>query len=249
MENNKNMELINSYIKGDMSSDERIQFEKKLKGDAILNEEYLAAKKIKDIIEAGALKEKLNDIHMQYKLKQNNHKRFYLWTAISVAASFVVVLSFWFLFQPVGSSPQQQLMASIYFKDPGLPTLMSSSGTQNQLDLAMVEYKMGNYEHSYQILSDLLAESPTNDTVQYYMAINLFEMDQFDRSGPILERLQHSESIFVSEKSDWFYALNLISQDREEEAEKIFQGIASDPGHLYFQEAERALLLMQSFME
>jgi tetratricopeptide (TPR) repeat protein len=249
MEKNENLGIINSYLKGDISAEEKLQFEKRLKEDDNLREEYLTTKKIKDIIEAGALKEKLSDIHLKYKLKQNHHKRFYLLTALSVAASFVVVLSFWFLFQPVGSSPQQQFFASIYFKDPGLPTLMSSSSAPNFLDHAMIEYKQGNYEKSYQILSDGFTAYPSNDTVQYYMAINLFEMGEIERSAPLFERLLKSQSEFIKEKAEWYYALNLILTNEKQQAEMVFQKIAEDPSHLYQPEAERGLLLMQSLMD
>jgi TolA-binding protein len=245
----ENQILIDNYLQGKMSDKEKVAFEQRLIEDADLRAEFENQKKVIEAIQAGALKEKLEELHLKHQLKNKTHKRFYLYTAMAVAASFAVVLSFWFLHQPVVGSPYEQTIASVYFKDPGLPTLMSSPEHDQLFELAMIDYKQGDYRSSLDRLTELNADQPHNDTIQFYMGVNWYELGNFNRAGQVFDELRQSDSEYVVEKAQWFAALNYLQLENREQARELFELIAEDYSHLYHRDASNALLMMERYFD
>ncbi|GEM_PF-1386323 len=241
--------LLDKYLMSNMSEDEKAAFEKRLREDDVLRKEYENQKKIVDFIKAGALKEKLDELHLKHQLKNKNHRRFYLYTTLAVAASFMVVLSFWFLYQPAVGTPYEQMIASVYYKDPGLPTLMSSDEHDKEFDLAMIEYKQGDYRSSLDRLMGLNETVPQNDTIRFYMGVNWYELGNHQRAGQVFEDLRNSGSDYVREKAQWFSALTYLQLENREEAERLFTKIAEDYSHMYNRDAENAQIMMERFFE
>lgn len=249
--NNQNeiRELIDRYLQGEMSDKEKVTFEQRLIDEPDLREEFENQKKIIDIVSAGALKEKLEELHLRHQIKKRNHGRFYLYTATAVAATFAIVLSFWFMYQPAAGTPYEQMIASVYFKDPGLPTLMSTAETNREFELAMIDYKLGDYRSSLDRLTALSEENPQNDTIRFYLGVNWFELGNFQRAGQLFEELRTSDSRYVIEKAEWYSALNYLHLEDREKAGELFNNIAEDYSHLYQSDASNAMLMMERFFD
>lgn len=244
---NHNEEIFN-YLKGNMNEEEKASFERRINNDPKLQEEVEAQKKVMEVVEVGALKDKLDQIHMKLQMRKSSGNRFYLKSAVAVAATFLVVLSFWFMWDSPHQDPQEQLFAAVYFTDPGLPVVMSTTHAKVSLDNAMVEYKLENYQQSFNLLSDLLESNPKNDTIRFYMGVNLFELGEIDRSLSYFEKTQNSDSYYVSEKSEWFIALVQLKNGNYEDAERGFTKISNSNGHLYQQDASNALIMMENLL-
>jgi hypothetical protein len=104
MEDNlKHLELIEAYLEGNLSEEEKVDFEVRLLVDKDLEEEFELYKKIvggfKDI-QTENIRQKLQAIDDE--IDSNSHKpstKFYWWAGLAACLIFVQILIILFLFQ------------------------------------------------------------------------------------------------------------------------------------------------------
>lgn len=107
----------------------------------------------------------------------------------------------------------ERLYAEYHVVDPGLPVPMSISKDPIFHD-AMVAYKLGEYEEARIKWAPLLQLHPGNDTLRYYMATALLEMDSTDQAISLLEGVARDSSSQFSRKSQWYLLLTYLRTGR-----------------------------------
>jgi predicted Zn-dependent protease len=236
---------MDDYIQNKMNDLDRKVFEKELAEDPDKKERFEQHKEVIQIIEIASLKEQLDRLEhkVDQEKKSSSQKKskvinlFPRAQMIGIAASLtiLIVAAVW-IFYPSQNNSDHFAFRKYYQKDPGLPTTMGVSD-QITLDQAMLLYKQNNYQEALQAFETLLNETP-NDTVQYYYAMSLMELDQFAEAEKTLRKLELKSSN-LQQRRDWYLIMALLQLNREDEAIELVNEIIDQEQHLYKNDAKR----------
>lgn len=175
----ENFEMLERFLMGAIHEDEHARVVTELKVNESLRAQLEELKGLMSAVQEESLKDKLNSFHHDMidadqpdgvvdKSKKHN---FYL-----IAASIAILLcvgSLWFLNSPTNN---QRLFEEYFVADPGLPTVMGNTGNYD-FNVAMVDYKRGEYAIAIEKWKRLLVQQPQNDTLNYFLgAAHLAEM-------------------------------------------------------------------------
>lgn len=237
---------IDAYLQDRMTNLEKELFEEALENDPekrkMLEEHREAIKMIK----IASLKQNLDQLEKAHgKDSSRSEKKsrvvslFSRPQLIGIAASLLVlvVAAVW-IFLPSPQSESQLAFEKYYEKDPGLPTTMGVSD-EISLSQAMLLYKQGEYGQAEEAFDQLLEQGPS-DTVLYYKAMTLIELENFEQAEKYLRKSQ-LETGKYSQRSDWYLAMVLLEQNQKEESIEILQDIANTDKHLYATEASQLI--------
>lgn len=175
----KEFELIESFVLGEMTASEMQNVELRMAQDKTFADEVAQQRAlIKAVQEKNTLKKKIHGFHTQMEKASTINKQAdqpkinFRWQKLAIAASLVLgisALSFWFL----NKAPQHEQLFKQYFEpDPGLPTLMGEKNDENFAFLrAMVDYKQANYALAIEKWETQHVEKNENDTLIYYLGV------------------------------------------------------------------------------
>ena len=135
------------------------------------------------------------------------------WATILKYAAMVALLLAGALWWTARPDKYQRLYAEYHVTDPGLPVPMSITKDLVFHD-AMVAFKMGAYEEARTKWAPLLKAHPDNDTLRYYSASALLEMDSTDQAVSLLESLAKDSSSQFSRKAQWYLFLTYLHNGR-----------------------------------
>lgn len=229
---NKYFELLEKYLLGKMSDEERRIFEERLKSDADLEtekerlEEYILA------IEYGNLKETLS----QYKISEEEmsgeenfsfpddapaDKTRILNLRPWVVAASVLLIGWagYFLFSNLNSQPDLHF-EKIFYSDPGLPTMMGGNDRYLFYD-AMVDYKAGEYEEAIGKWSEV--SDIGRDTLDYYIGMAWLNLKEWEEAEQFLQQIPAESSL--KNKSDWYRVRIYIALEEYEKAAQALEKV------------------------
>lgn len=224
MENKKHisqeeLERIEQYILGQMSTQEKVDFEKDLELSEEKKQNYLMVKSLISGIEEGAFREQLDMIHHEMDDKPEKEviiKRIYPnWWAIAAAIALAIAAVVWVFFPQQTS--HQNLFAQYYQEDPGLITAMSSE-SQYDFDRAMVDYKSGNYREAIRRWEGLSGQKPDNDTLSYFLGSAHLALAETDLAINYFEKVRSMPTGRFTDDNFWYLALAYLKEGRLEEA-------------------------------
>lgn len=185
----ENLHIFDAYSKGLLSEFDRLAFENRLELDPALKEEFNEYLHIVNGINAWEherLKTFMKDKQLRSLYRADNWNAFRR-AAVAAAVILIVAIPGYIIFRT--TTYPQRLVKEFYIADPGLPVVMGAS-VNPLLDRAMLDYKDGQYTESLEQLLQLLAVSPDNDTLNYYIGICYFEtlknaeaIDHFKKVG------------------------------------------------------------------
>ena len=231
---------IDRYLSGEMTEIEHKEFESRMDRDDELKGEVALAEDLILGIETLGLKEKLSAFkHTSIGDKPQNHKiRKLGFRTLSIAASVVIAigLGIFYLWSPNQgpSIGQDELFATYYSPDPGLPTVMGGSN-ETHMHNTMNAYKRGDYLITLGALNDL---EPT-DTVQFYKGMCYFNLKTYDRALPYLKAISLDSEF--RQKADWYLLLYDLKIGQLESVKNRAKSITSNANHFYFEEANSIL--------
>tara|TARA_R110002072_G_scaffold174802_5_gene330412 strand:- start:3880 stop:4614 length:735 start_codon:yes stop_codon:yes gene_type:complete len=190
------LELIERFLNNELQGQPLIDFEKKLHRDQVLRNQLDFVKNIPIGVERAVLKEKIESFHSELQSQPPTIKlhRTNFFQKIAVAAFFIIGFSLLFYFYQ--TSPNEKLYQAYFSPDPGLPTVMSSSYEYDFYD-AMVDYKRKNYDSAISKWTVLLKNSPSNDTLNYFLGMAWMASKDVEKAFPYLEQVtKNNESVF-----------------------------------------------------
>lgn len=226
-------EFIDDYLRGSLTAEEMVAFEKRMAQDSTLKKQVALRKLIIDGIHEGytrGLKEKL----IQYDIRLATKQKFTLNWRIAASVVFLAltgILTYNIFFKPGPSD--------FDFYEPGLPITMNHSN-QVQLNNAMSKFKMGDFQAAGLDFENLLVHQVTNDTLLYYSALCDFRLKNTAMAADKFERIK-SDSEFY-ERALYRLAITRWTNNRPKDAKILLEEvIATTKDSNLKAEAKRAL--------
>lgn len=189
------LQRFESYAFDLMSESEKQAFEADLVSDPGLKAEFEEFLHIVNGIRAYE-REKIRGMMRESKLRSlqggwSSLRR----VAVAAAIILLLVIPGYVIFRM--TTVTSRLAKEYYIEDPGLPVKMGAS-TNRLLDEAMIEYKDKQYRDALEKIGILKADSPDNDTLNYYAGICHFELGEN-------EKAVQSFSSIVNQESNYYY--------------------------------------------
>lgn len=208
----ENIELIDKYLRQEMTVAERTSFEKKLAADATLGKQLELQKDIAKGIEYHSL-QNLKKSLRQTEATIGTPKPYKLYW--KMVASFAIIAVVGYLVFSLTSTSEQEIFEKYYDVYPNVVNPVSRSATdvvRNDMRL----YEAANYEEAINTFNQQLKSKPGNDTLIFYLAQSYLALDDVDKAITNLNRVD-STSVFY-EPAQWYKALALLKQKKPEKA-------------------------------
>ena len=237
--------LIDNYLKGLLSQEEKQAFQERLASDARFREQFDLEHKLfnalnedswsyiesessevdeyKNLLEGDdmmALKKTLSETNEAINSKTSSNRRnIFMYLA---AASVVLFLGFQFFFNQDMSN---QELYNAYVGLDDLPSFVSRSDAPNSLSKAQELFENRNYEDAITIFKSELNDKTYLGNILIYQGLAQTELEQFDEAQLTFDELINSRNLLDAEKGYWYKALSYLKADNVEEAKTILKKI------------------------
>lgn len=244
MENNLN--LMDAYFKGELSSQEQIEFDKRLKSDPDFQSEFQEMKLIKEAIKAEARKDTLQFLkatETSIKTKEITKTHTTMKKYISVAAGLLLVVSLTYLslFNGTGEIDGAKVFDQYYQTYPNI-AMGAERGTSidltNLRPQAYYAYDMGNFSQAESTFEKLV-ESEKTASNYFYLGLSNIETGNLESAKNNLNTVINNYDEY-KEQAQWFLALTLMKSGVSEEALSNFMDLGLN-GNSYKEESLRIL--------
>lgn len=235
---------IESYLRGEMSEDERRDFENSISKDEKLREEVDLFREIDDAIteqDIAQFRQTVKDM-MVSKLEPVPRWVFlgHLFLKLPVAAAILLLIGFslWKIFM-VKSGPD-------YFNEFYAPyqtdvtTRSINDLGKNKIELSYLLYQEENYEASYDILRNYLVKKPLDYTAQFYLGMDAIELKKYDVAIQSLSKVAQDSLSLYSLHAKWYLALSYLEINNKEKAKEYLQLLSSSE-NLYSGKSKKLL--------
>ena len=204
--NQEEMDILDSYLRGELNEDERAVLDDRLKKEPDLRAQLEIMEQVKDAASDHELKQKLDIIHEQTTSQErpsfSTKQPFFYWAAASIA---LVTLAIWLMWPPVDNKSLAREYLEVYDD-----YLTSRSSGEEGIIRAMALYNTQQFEEAVSALREV--PDNRNADVSFYLGLSFLYSEQFDSAQFYLQHV-----IDVSEKYDqqsrWFLALSYLSDD------------------------------------
>jgi len=219
--------FFEAYLSEELSEEERLSFENRLKKEPELSEAFNNYKELYGFLEHKFTTEKatqaftknLSEISDGYFTNKKKAKviKFKPWQ-YAAAASVVLFLGIT-MFNNFGGNP-------VYADFAAHETLsLTERGNQNQLYLSAEQaFNSKNYEQAEQLFSEILVANPKLVEVELYKAISLIEINQFTAADTILLGISNQNSVYKY-SAKWYLALSKLKQKQYDDCELLLKEI------------------------
>lgn len=206
-------ETIEAFLLGKMTAEARTAFVAAMESDADLREEVEVQRDNMHAVELGVFTRVLHEVSAKNETRSSTSHG---WTQVLKYAAVVALCvgaALWWMTRP---TLNERLYAEYHVADPGLPVPMSISKDPVFHD-AMVSFKMGEYEEARTKWAPLLQLDPGSDTLRYYTASALLEMDSTKEAVSLLEGIAADSSSQFSRKAQWYLFLTYLRTGRTDQ--------------------------------
>lgn len=227
---------IEKYILGQLEIAEKEAFEVKLQASPELQVLVEDHKALLDAIEEQSLIENMEQIHQEAFVNSSaseGKKTYSLWNmnwvkyGIAASVSALVLWGGYTLLTTgeAGSRKQttdQELFASYFTPDPGLPTTMSSTDNFTFFE-AMVFYKQGAYANAIAQWEPLLDKKPENDTLNYFIGVAHLANNNENEAITFLQWATEKENSQFLSDAYYYLGLSYLKKGNQENAIRFFK--------------------------
>lgn len=251
-------ELIEAYLKNELSAADRVSFESDIQADVELHEEVERQRDLRLGMRALGIQQALERARTQYETtasattsatKESTIVRpLSTWRYWAAAASVAVVLGVGYYAYQQSASRQADIAYTETATSDTNDELLKSfpSGTVSPetrttfLD-ALRNYKAGKYDQVIEQLKTLPADKQTIHYKNYFLGLSYLADKQLTRAIPLLSQAQESPSFQIRQKAEWFLALSYVKSNQKERALPILKRISADKAHPFHSLAQRVL--------
>jgi TolA-binding protein len=230
MENNlKHLELIEAYLEGSLTQEEKIDFEIRLLVDKELEEELELYKNIVggfQHIKTEKIRQQLQAIDEELDNKNNStNNKFYWWAGIAASLIFLQI----YLYKSNTTIPLPL--------EEGLPVLM---GDNNNVEFqnAMQLFKGGKYDASVNRFNRLINSNQDNDTLNYFLGYAELNVQQYLSAKTHLEIVHANKSSVFNLKAKYFLAYALYKNNKTKEAKVLLDELNSNSDNPFIEETK-----------
>lgn len=222
-------ELIEQFLSGSLAEEAQEKIRNRIDSDSGFAAKVSEIQDMQLGIERAALHSKLESFHSELAKKEplvpiRSIHASWFW---GVAASLFLVVSagaWWIMGQ---KSPGEELYQAYFRPDPGLVTSMSGQGNY-EFERAMVDYKEGKYEEAITRWKSLLAEKPTNDSLNYFLGSAFLAKNQEATSLDYLSIVASNPASGFYDDANWYAGLAAVKLGHTEKA-LAFLKVSSRP--------------------
>jgi predicted Zn-dependent protease len=217
--------LFENYLSNSLEDAPRLELEKLLKSDRDVQEKFEIYKSLNGFLETkfsnetSHFKANIKSISSQNFSNKATPKviAFKPWY-YAVAATIVLAIGTWFMMQgdPTYDTFNQHENAA--FTERG--------SVIKNLKLAQDAFNAKNYADAVTNFEIVLKEY-NRPEINYFYAISLLEVNQFEASETVLKQLLATESIY-KDKATWYLALSSLKQKKYENCKVILTQIPAD---------------------
>ena len=223
--------LLQKYLTGEMTEQEKVDFEKALVQNEALQNEFLST--ITPAYTTQHLRKNIQSQITEESTKSIKSSLFY-WM---IAASIVLIISFAFFFQ--NGLFDQGLDVDYYAYYPSSSTVR---GNDNEEHLkAFVYYEKGEYQKALEEFQ----QYPKTPEYMLYKGICLLHLEEISNikaSISYFEQVLHSNTN-LDETAEWFLALAYLQAGEKRKAKPLLEKISTDRLHFNYL---KALELLES---
>ncbi|MCF8227803.1 MAG: hypothetical protein K9G58_00175 [Bacteroidales bacterium] len=236
--------LVDDYIRGEMSVEEREQFERKLSEDPGLREAYELQKNINralDDEEFIQYKKLLNEIHREKRVKHplnfQRTKRIY-----AIAALIVVLLAVGsiLLFQLL--RPEHERLFRKYYTSYAFEQFRSFE--ENKLQEGILFYQEGQYEQAIRFSKSYITNHTGDVQANFLLAISLMEEGKYNEAVHYFSRVIKSDHLRLREYAEWYEALATLHQGKIERASLLLSRIKIEENN-FSEKAQEILIALE----
>lgn len=219
------------YLNGEMDPNEQADFEKRLRTDPILNQEYELQAAISAGVKQEFIDEKKQMLHQYEESKKRSPYRKFLKVGL-LAASIVLIVSAGFYFlSSYGSMAGHQRLASkafdpypnyIYQNTRGLDT-----NSESQLEKGMRYYTLGNYQASTKILNGVSQKSDST-LYRFYLGNAYLASERPDEAIEEFQNIQNDLDKQLQPYNQWYLALAYLYNQEPDKAKPLLEKLAND---------------------
>lgn len=250
MEEERDIELAESYLLHRMTEQEAAAFEKRIAADEVLSEKVEILRALIDSIkeeDAKTLRAVLKHKEAGVSNKPNNRKPIRR-NIFRAAAILILLFGLFAILYPSfhnGQTEVEELASKYKPFEPGLPVLMDHT-TNIDFNEAMNLFRSGDFFTAGRNFNELLNNNPSNDTLLYFSALCNFEIKNYTLAEKNLKILLLENESVWKQKAEWWLALTLVAESKKEEAVIILEKIQANPRHAFSKSAS-ALLCEEYF--
>ena len=235
-------DLIESYLEGEMSVREQMEFENLLRNDPELMKAFLFRKNLNEAItenDVMDLRDNLNSITSEESLFKHS-KKIRIYSAVAAVAAVLIAVSIIFF----SNDPfnKEDLYDQYYSKYPSIVNARSFVDSEEEkIFLQSFEsYENGEFEKAIRQMRQLLQKDESNNLLLFYLAISELEQGQLTDSEKHLKQLIANSNHIFLEQAHWYLALNYLKQNKTEDSKIVLNLIINQKFSMH-QEAESLL--------
>lgn len=234
--------VFDQYLQGELTVDEKNNFEKQLTDDTEFASEFESFRemhfqlqnKFGQEAEREVFAQNLTRISDKYfnkkKARVVSFKPLYFAVAASVAIIFGL---FFFDYNHYPNFEDYDHPESAYFTERGV--------SEETLKRAENDFNGKRYEKAIPLFEAILKENNSPE-IRYFYAVSLVQVDKYAKAEIIFKELEYGNSVY-KEKAKWNLALSKLKQGKYQDCKEILLTISQD--YEDYDEVERLLEELQ----
>ncbi|MEM1220272.1 MAG: tetratricopeptide repeat protein [Bacteroidota bacterium] len=242
-------ELLDRYLEGDLTTEERAAFEAQAKENPDLDREIKLHRMVQSTL-SNAAERKLRD-NLQ-RIREERHAPPQQETKVrtltprrwlNIAATLLLfALGAWWLFQPGANSPE--LIAQEILQDDRLDR------TELSADRSLVQdgikaYNRGDFAQAAQLFKEYDQQTnPPDWEVRVFLGKALLQQKSYNEAKDFLSSVETSGSLYETE-AKWWLAILDLQQQKPKQAKNRLQEVANNKRSDYAEQAQQILRELQ----
>ena len=220
----KNIETIEAYLKGDLSENERMTVEERMKSDRDFASQVEMLRDMSVALKGDAdrFNETLASVMISEKRKVTKVVPLRKW--LVVAAAFAGLMIVFFLLN--NSDPNNDLYAA-YFEMPPENVITRSDQSATLLDQAIAAYKRAEYSEALSLFNAMDSKSTE---VVFYTAMCQMAEGNHTLSAQLLESIQGTAGSLDS-AVEWYLGLSYFQLENRDQARTVLTNLAEADGY------------------
>jgi tetratricopeptide (TPR) repeat protein len=230
----EHFEEIEKYLNGELSDQEKIDFERQLSTDSEIRKNLNLLMEVNEYID-----NRDDELKMQMTVKEIIQRRGkqrqsifqkYVFSSIwTKAATIIILIGFIGMSAIILESSKNQRIFNKYYNHYEFSDVVrSENGTASNetLNKALHEYTIGNYELALTYFEKLEISEKEQVVSQFLQAISYIEIEQANKAIILLEKLSKYDHMY-HETIVWYLGLCYLKIDNIDKAQPVFSQLSS----------------------
>jgi len=234
----ENTEIIEKYLDGSLSDEERVAVEARADSDPEFRKLIEMHREVNKSIADNDLYElhkkieavTAEDAYQNWRRTGTWHGfRYYL---LRIGALVLLVTGSAIIMRYAFNthSPEERLLNRYYIPYDADVVSRSAQAT-GEFDNAMLSYSRKEYETAFSVFSVIVEDDPENYLAWFFRGLSCMELNDFENAARSFTSIPEPWNSVYSEHRDWYYGLTLLGQGNTRQASIVFGNISRLDGY------------------